>query len=159
MRKAILALTSLLAGVLVASFAAANVDAGVNVPLQGKDTFNAAVVGGSGSVIDTVDSGSGTVTHLGNFTMTASESVDFASMTVRNGTFTLTAANGDTVIGTYSGTILPGLTGYLVSGPITGGTGRFAGATGRIVFQGTFDASTGSGSDEISGTITSVGSI
>jgi hypothetical protein len=159
MRKTILALTCLLAGVLIAPFAAANVGAVESVPLKGMDTFSSVVIGGSGSVIYTADSGSGTATHLGLFTMAASEVVDFASMTVRNGTFTLTAANGDTVSGTYSGTILPGLVGYHVSGPITGGTGRFAGATGAIIFDGIVDPATLTGSDVISGTITSVGSI
>jgi hypothetical protein len=158
MRQTILALTCLLAGVLlIAPFAAANVGAVKSVPLTGKDTFSSTVIGGSGSVIYTADSGSGTATHLGRFTMTAGETVD--SMTVRNGTFTLAAANGDTVSGTYSGTILPGLVGYHVSGPITGGTGRFAGATGAIIFDGTVDPATLTGSDVISGTITSVGSI
>ena len=91
--------------------------------------------------------------------MEASETVDFAALAGRDGVFTLTAANGDTVHGTYSGSILPGLTGYLVSGPITGGTGRFAGATGTVVFRGTFDPTTFTGSDEITGSISSVGSL
>jgi hypothetical protein len=147
-------------GVLTAAFAFAAADAGAgdNVPLKGKDTFSAAVVGGSGSIVETSDRGSGTATHMGSFTMVASETVDFAAMTVTNGRFTLTAANGDTVSGTYSGTILPGLVGYLVSGPITGGTGRFVGASGEIVFDGTFDPATFTGSDVISGTISTVGS-
>jgi len=157
MRKTFLCAAALAAAV---AFAVAVADAGARdtVPLKGKDTFHARVVGGSGSSIETADSGSGTSTHLGDFTMTASETVDFASMTVTNGTVTLTAANGDTVSGTYGGTILPGLTGYLVSGPITGGTGRFADATGTIVFKGTFDPATGNGSDVIGGSISTVGS-
>ena len=159
MRKRTLALTCLLLGALIAPFAAANVGSAKNVPLKGRDMFSSVVIGGSGSVIYTADSGSGTATHLGRFTMTATEAVDLASMTVRNGTFTLTAANRDTVSGTYSGTILPGLVGYHVSGPITGGSGRFAGATGEIIFDGTFDPVTLTGSDVISGTISSVGSI
>lgn len=146
-------------GLLTAAVAlAADAAAGDHVPLKGHDTFSAAVVGGSGSIVETSDRGSGTVTHMGSFTMVASETVDLAAMTVTNGRFTLTAANGDTVNGTYSGTILPGLVGYLVAGPITGGTGRFAGATGEIVFDGTFDPATFTGSDVISGTISTVGS-
>ena len=148
-------------GVLAAALALATATAGAgrNVPLVGKDTFVAAIVGGSGSVVQTADAGAGTATHLGKFRMVASETVDFGSLTVRNGVFTLTAASGDTLSGTYSGTIQPGLTGYLVSGPITGGTGRFVGATGTIVFKGTFDAATGTGSYVIAGTISSVGSL
>lgn len=150
--------TGLLSAALV--FAAPDAGADHSVPFKGKDTFAASPAGppGDGKVIHTVDSGSGTAAHLGRFTMVASETVDTDSMTVSDGTFTMTAANGDTVSGTYSGTIQPGLTGYLVCGPITGGTGRFAGATGTIVFDGTFDPLTFTGSDVISGSISSVGS-
>jgi len=70
----------------------------------------------------------------------------------------MTAANGDTVSGTYSGQALPGLVGYVVSGPITGGTGRFAGATGFLVWHGTVDPAALTFADEITGTISSVGS-
>ena len=158
MRKELVCIALL--GVCVAfAAAAAAAGAGSGVPFKGKDTFGAAVIGGSGSVIETADSGSGTATHLGRFTMVAGETVDLVAMTVTNGRFTLTAASGDTISGTYSGTVQPGLTGYLVSGPITGGTGRFAGATGTIVFDGTVDAATFTGSDVISGTISSVGSL
>lgn len=142
---------------LVVAVATGSAGAGDNVPLKGKDTFSSNVIGGSGTSIQTADNGSGTATHLGRYTMAASETVDLVAMTVTNGVFTLTTANGDTVNGSYSGTILPGLAGYLVSGPITGGTGRFADATGTITFNGTFNPRTGTGSDLISGAISTVG--
>jgi hypothetical protein len=132
---------------------AAGAGAGDGVPFKGTDAFSSVVIGASGSTIQTVDTGAGIATHLGRFTMVGSETVDFASLTVTNGAFTLTAANGDTVSGTYSGTVLPGLTGYLVSGPITAGTGRFARTTGTIVFHGVFDAVTLTGSDLLTGSI------
>jgi hypothetical protein len=40
-----------------------------------------------------------------------------------------------------------------VSGPITGGTGRFAGATGIITFDGFADLQTGLLTDRIGGVI------
>lgn len=160
MRSVIAIAVTVTAGALAAAaFASADGGASASVPFKGNDSFASTVVGGSGSVVQTADTGSGYATHLGRFTMVASETVDFATLDVTSGAYTLTAANSDTVSGTYSGHILPGLTGYLVSGPITGGTGRFAGVIGVIVFDGSFDPATFIGSDDISGTISSVGSI
>jgi hypothetical protein len=151
--------TALVAAAAALALTAFDAAAGDSVPLTGKDAFSSSVVGGSGTAIETVDTGSGTLAHLGQFTMAASETVELAASSVSDGVFTLTAANGDTVQGTYSGTVLPGLVGYHVTGPITGGTGRFAGATGTIVFDGTFDIATGTGTDVISGSISTAGSV
>lgn len=60
--------------------------------------------------------------------------------------------------GSYAGQALPGLVGYVVSGPIIGGTGRFAGATGFLVWHGTVDPVALTFTDEITGTISSIGS-
>jgi hypothetical protein len=109
-------------------------------------------------VIQTADSGSGRATHLGRFTLAAGEKVNLGTKTVTEGVYTLTAANGDTVTGTYSGQALPDLTGYLVSGPITGGTGRFAGATGFLVWHGKLDPVAFTFSDVIVGVISLPGS-
>jgi hypothetical protein len=143
----------------VVAFAAANAGADANVPFKGTDSFGSAVIGGSGAIVQTADSGSGVATHLGRFTLAASETVDFGTLAVTNGAFTLTGANGDTVSGNYSGHLLPSLDGYVVSGPITTGTGRFAGATGLVTFRGAFDPATFTGTDVITGTISSVGSL
>jgi hypothetical protein len=146
-----------LAAVAVAALGATAAVAGHGVPFKATDTFSSALVGPAGQIVQTVDQGSGIATHLGRYTMVASETVDFGASTVTGGEYTLTAANGDTVTGTYSGHIFPGLTGYLVSGPVTGGTGRFAGATGTITLHGTFDPLTFTGSDVITGTISAPG--
>jgi hypothetical protein len=137
---------------------AADAAAGDYVPLKGKDTTSVEVVQGSGSTIMATAQGVGTLTHLGNFTMVVTQTSDLATLIITNGRVTLTAANGDTVTATFSGMLQPGLVGYRVSGPITGGTGRFAGATGEIAFDGTLDPATFTGSDVISGTISTVGS-
>ncbi len=138
---------------------AAGANAGSAIPMKAKDAGSATVVGMVGSVIHTSDTGSGEATHLGHYTLVASEDVDLASGSVTNGSFTLTGANGDGVSGTYSGQALPDLTGYVVSGPITGGTGRFAGATGFLVWRGTLDPAALTFTDEITGTISSVGDL
>jgi hypothetical protein len=121
------------------------------VPLQAVDTGTAVGVPVGGSVIQTTDTGSGRATYLGRYTLAAGEHVDLASGAITGGFYTLTTANGDTITGTYSGEALPGLTGYLVSGPITGGTGRFAGATGFLVWRGTVDPTALTFSDVVTG--------
>jgi hypothetical protein len=83
--------------------------------------------------------GGGPVTHMGNTTQAGTlylgppdENLVFPGY----GSVTIVAANGDTVTFDYEGE-LDGVTGEGVGTfTFTGGTGRFAGATG----QGTFDA-------------------
>ena len=78
--------------------------------------------------------GSGQATHLGRFTVEARWQVNVVTGTAV-GTFTLTAANGETLVGTATGTsaILDGLAYITETCVITGGTGRFAEATGAFV--------------------------
>jgi hypothetical protein len=78
--------------------------------------------------------GSGEATHLGRFTVEAQWHVNVLTGT-GVGTFTLTGANGDTLVGTATGTsvILDGLAYITETCVITEGTGRFAGATGTFV--------------------------
>jgi hypothetical protein len=76
----------------------------------------------------------GTATQLGNFDLVVSVVVDFSGLPVTGvGTATLVAANGDQVFADvtgYSEFVEPGVIRIVESGVITGGTGRFAGATG-----------------------------
>ena len=85
----------------------------------------------------------GTLRHLGLAKMYSRHTPNWDG-TLTNGTFTIVAANGDEISGTYEGS------GYYVAADqvhgdvtlvITGGTGRFAGATGTIDanFLETFD--------------------
>jgi hypothetical protein len=66
--------------------------------------------------------------------------IDRSTLTpVGTTSFTLKAANGDTVYGTFTGngtpTSTPGVISVVETYIITGGTGRFAGATGAFVGQ------------------------
>jgi hypothetical protein len=104
----------------------------------------------------TQDVTTGHGTHLGKYTVVAQEIINLLTLEVTEGSFTITAANGDTIVGTYSGQAAfasPTLITYLVSGPITGGTGRFAGATGSITFAGSGDLVTGVLSETLTATI------
>lgn len=74
----------------------------------------------------------GNATLLGQFTYTAQITVNTATG-VGTGTFVFAAANGDTVYGTISGQAAftpPNVLSITETATITGGTGRFAGATG-----------------------------
>jgi hypothetical protein len=103
--------------------------------------------------------GSGNATHLGRFTEVGEFFVNLLSGH-GCGTEVLTAANGDTVnaagCGQATPTAPPGVFSIEEDMVITGGTGRFAGATGsfaRVRVVDAFGSSTGS----IEGTLSSPG--
>jgi hypothetical protein len=91
--------------------------------------------------------GGGTATHVGKYTIVNSHCVDPSTGALTSGTFIKTAANGDQIFGTYTGSttiIQPpapigifGVTGTLT---FTGGTGRFAGVTGAATMSGSLQS-------------------
>lgn len=97
---------------------------------------------------------------IGRYTLVASELVNLGTLEVTGGQFTLTARKGS-ISGTYDGaaapTADPAVITYHVEGPITAGTGRYAGVSGRIVFDGiaTFNPDFASGQlcDQVSGVL------
>jgi hypothetical protein len=109
-------------------------------------------------------SGTGQGAHLGRFDAEQSHTVDLATTEVLGGTFTFTAANGETVFGTYSGRGAP-LSAVLVlfegTFTIEGGTGRFSDATGEGDMFGLIDISdfpaSGTADLTLDGTISSPG--
>lgn len=106
--------------------------------------------------------GGGTATHLGRFTTVQYQCTTFADpLSFTGGQYTFTAANGDTIFGTYTGRFVPiGTTGFFsidATFTIDGGTGRFAGATGGGPVSGT--ATQAGGTVILNGTISSVGSL
>lgn len=80
----------------------------------------------------------GTATHLGRFTASFTEVVDIASATA-TGTIDFVAANGDvlhtTTAGSEDGFTPPNISTVSSLATITGGTGRFAGASGTITVR------------------------
>ena len=105
--------------------------------------------------------GHGNLPILGKYTLAAQEVINLATFEVTQGSYAIIAANGDAIFGTYSGQAIgdpnnPAAFTYNVTGPITGGTGRFAGATGSMTFNGAgafTSATTGTLRDDVTGTI------
>lgn len=136
--------------------------AGSQVPLKGGDA------GGFGpgdhscaSGYDPLDiNGSGNATQVGAYTYHADECFNGATL-LFYGSFSMTAANGDTVVGSYAGDVplieLP-LAVYVQDMTVTGGTGRFTGASGDLHGRGLANLENGTYTQVLSGSISSVGS-
>jgi hypothetical protein len=99
--------------------------------------------------------GMGRASHLGRYTWASTECFNFTTLVTVDGRFTLTAANGDALTGTYSGgaTVVGGIATFEDQAVVTGGTGRFAGASGNLVVRGTAVAATMTYEHRLSGTI------
>jgi hypothetical protein len=140
---------------VAASFALSTpaVAANRSMPFMSTDSGVAEVIGGSGDLIRTSDAATGHGTLVGRYTLQGAETINLATGAITDGEFTITAADGSTLTGTYSGQARPGLSGYDVSGPVTGGTGRFEGATGFLTWHGVFDPTTLELSDVVKGTV------
>lgn len=107
------------------------------VPFRGTVDGVDSDAGGAFPVFFRSLSGNGYASLLGRFTMTVEFEINVLTDPVEGvGVFTLTAANGDTLFGTSTGLgiVVDGIAYIQETHTITGGTGRFAGATG------TFDA-------------------
>jgi hypothetical protein len=93
--------------------------------------------------------------HLGRTTAVAEQIVVLGAPSTASNTTVYTAANGDQLFVSWTGTATSSGPDATFSGPetITGGTGRFAGATGSTWLSGTASFAT------MTGQFTSVGTI
>ena len=110
---------------------------------------------GSPPVLQDVLTGTGQATHLGRFTATFTYDIDLEQLT-SNGSFTLIAANGDSISGPLTGeggTPSNGVLPIVETAIITEGTGRFASATGSFRIDRLHDQATFRGSGSFAGTI------
>jgi hypothetical protein len=102
----------------------------------------------------------GNATQLGQFTLAIPHLVNKAKMTA-TGKYLFVAANGDTLTANFSGqatpTATPGVLAIVEVATITGGTGRFAGATGGFTCQRLFNTITGTTGGSFQGTISPPG--
>jgi len=100
--------------------------------------------------------GTGNATHLGVYTATFDFRVDLRAPTAPAvGSFTLIAADGNRLFGDLLGraSIANGIATVVETATITGGTGRFADATGSFTVERTVVQATGISSGSFDGTI------
>jgi hypothetical protein len=102
----------------------------------------------------------GTATHLGRFSATSEDVVNLATRT-NTGVFNFVAANGDELFTRTTGRedefVPPNISHVTLVATITGGTGRFAAASGTFTIHRIdvidFATNSGSGTGELSGHI------
>ena len=145
---------------LALMFLSPQVLAGEQVPFKGSlqgDVVHTPVA----PTIDAVSiTGTGQATHLGEYTVTVPHLVDRTARSAE-GTYEFTAANGDILRAYFVGHATPTATAGVLSvveiATITGGTGRFAGATGEFTTVRIYDSIAGTTTGSFEGTISSPG--
>ncbi len=135
--------------------------AGGELPFKGSDSgsFTLTADGCAPGVFAVSTDDTGQATDVGAYSYHTSECFNGATGTF-SGSFTITAANGDTISGTYTGAVVAevgDLGFYEQDNVITGGTGHFAGATEGFHLSGIANLATLQSSQELSGTISSPG--
>ena len=138
---------------------AGRVPAGEPVPFLGR-LDGVVTITGAPPIVSVVVNATGNATQLGQFTLAIPHVVNRATRTAI-GSYEFTAANGDTLTAEFTGTAMPtAVPGVLYieeTATITGGTGRFAGATGSFICERLFNTITGTTSGSFEGTISSPG--
>ena len=116
--------------------------------IQASEVFSPT---GQTGVFEVVIAGTGKGNLFGNLTFSATETIDFVSRpgidTASDGAFVITASDGARLFATYTGTGVPdpdnpGVFLGESTATITGGTGRFAGASGTVPFSLSIDSAT-----------------
>ena len=151
---------SLVLAVLAVLGLAGPVAAGEQVPFQGKLGGVVTMTPLTPPFVSVLVSATGNATHLGKFTLAIPHTVNRATR-IASGSYQFIAANGDTLTATFVGQATPTSTPsvlYIVeTATITGGTGRFAGATGSFITERLFDTITGTTTGSFRGTVSSPG--
>ena len=132
--------------------------AGDQVPFKGSLEGDVTITPLAPPFVSVLVEATGNATHLGKFTLEVPHVVNRANLTAI-GSYEFTAANGDTVFAEFTGiatpTSVPGVLYIEETATITGGTGRFAGATGSFLSERWFDTVNLTTSGSFEGTISS----
>lgn len=144
---------------LVAAFAVslASVVSAVAAETPFKGTVNAVETGEVAfPTLSVTREGTGTATYLGKFTERITLQVNIPTGHA-TGVATFTAANGDTLTASVDGqgtpTTTPGVSSIVEVYTITGGTGRFADASGTFTLEMILNQTTGVSSGTFSGAV------
>jgi len=154
---------SLVLVVLAALGLAGSLAAGEQVPFRGRLEGTFAITPVAPTVVFVLLTGTGEATHLGEFAFTVPHFVDVSTGNgVATGAYQFTAANGDTLFAAFNGqstpTTNPDVHHIVETATITGGTGRFADATGAFIVDRLINVVTSTTSGSFDGTISSPGS-
>jgi hypothetical protein len=151
---------SLALAVLVVLGLAGPAPAGEQVPFKGSLEGDVTVTPLAPPFVMVDVQATGEATQLGRFTLDIPHVVDRATR-IANGTYELTAANGDKVFAEFTGvaspTAIPGVLYIEETATITGGTGRFAGSSGSFTSERLYDSIAGTTTGSFEGTISSPG--
>jgi hypothetical protein len=155
-KRSILLLVVLLIAILVVGTTLAAASASKPLPLKGSiealETYEI-----NGPTMFVTATGSGQATHLGRYTVTYEVQVDLPTGTGTGLSAHYVAANGDSLFAEGSGqatpTDNPSVFVVVETYTITGGTGRFDGATGSFTETRRVNIETGVTSGTISGNI------
>jgi hypothetical protein len=129
------------------------------VPFKGRLEGTATITPGTPPFVSVSIEGTGNATLLGRFTVANLHVVNTTNRTA-TGTYEFTAANGDTLTAGFTGQATPtapGVLSIVETATITGGTGRFADATGSFTVERLFNQVTGMTTGSFEGTISSPG--
>jgi len=138
---------------------AAPVAAGDQVTFKGRLEGTVTVTPLDPPLASVLIEATGNGSQLGRFTLEIPHLVNQALRT-GIGTYVFTAANGDTLTADFAGQatiVSPGVIATHEMAVITGGTGRFAGATGTFIADRTFFMATGMTVGSFEGTVSSPG--
>lgn len=128
------------------------------VPVEGILAVNFTGAPTSPGIIAITANGVGRLTNVGNLSFQLQKTLDLTvKVPTYYGTFTITAANGDTITGTYSAVGAPsdaaGFGTFSGQLAITGGTGRFQAASGIIPFSAMANANAGQAAYSLQGSL------
>jgi hypothetical protein len=135
------------------------VAAGDQVTLKGRLDGTVTVTPLDPPLASVLIEATGNASQLGRFTLEIPHLVNQATRT-GTGTYVFTAANGDTLTADFTGLatlVSPGVLTTHETAVITGGTGRFAGATGTFTADRTFFVATGVTTGSFEGAISTPG--
>lgn len=139
---------------------ASSASAGEMVPFKGKLRGEVTHTPVDAQTDAVLVEATGTATRLGRFSVDVPHLVNTTNRTAV-GYYEFTAANGDRIYAEFTGqaslTATPGVISIVETATITGGTGRFAGATGGFVVNRLFDRIAGTTIGSFQGSISSPG--
>ena len=149
-------LTLALLAVLPLAATAAAERQGKQVPFRGQLEGVATVSPLTPPFVAVDIEGSGHATQLGHFEVSIPHVTNRSNGTAV-GSYEFTAANGDTLTADFTSRVtptdVPGVVSVAVTASITGGTGRFADATGSFVGERVVDMVHGTVTESFDGTI------